>query len=165
MARIYISLGTNIDREKHLENGLQALSDLLGKLTLSSLFESEAVGFNGNPFYNMVIGANTDLTIEQLVTRLKNIERDNGRTKNDKKFSPRTLDLDLLLYDNIVSEQPTQIPRGEISENAFVLWPLAEIAPNLHHPILNISYKDLWLDYDKSKQKLVKIPFTWSALT
>ena len=164
MAEIYISLGTNIDRQKNLENGLKALNALLGELTLSSLFESEAVGFDGTPFYNMVIGANTALTIEALVSALKAIERANGRTASDKKFSPRTLDLDLLLFDDVITETPAQIPRAEITENAFVLWPLAEIASELRHPLVQKSYGQLWQDYDKNKQKLTKIPLHWSAL-
>lgn len=162
MAQIYISLGTNVNRQENVENALNALTQLLGSLTLSSLFESEAVGFDGTPFYNMVIGAVTDVSLADLSQALKMIEYDNGRRPQAKKFSPRTLDLDLLLYDDIIAQQPAQIPRDEITENAFVLWPLAEIASSLVHPVVGKSYGELWQQYDKSKQKLYVVPLVWS---
>ena len=162
MAQIYISLGTNVNRQENVENALNALTQLLGSLTLSSLFESEAVGFDGTPFYNMVIGAVTDVSLTDLSQALKTIEYDNGRRPQAKKFSPRTLDLDLLLYDDIIAQQPAQIPRDEITENAFVLWPLAEIASSLVHPVVGKSYGELWQQYDKSKQKLYVVPLVWS---
>ncbi|SES97205.1 2-amino-4-hydroxy-6-hydroxymethyldihydropteridine diphosphokinase [Thalassotalea agarivorans] len=161
MAIIYISLGTNIDRDHYLEQGLLGLEQAFGQLTLSSLFESASVGFNGSDFYNMVIAAETELPIAQVVTTLKDIERANGRKPSAKKFSSRTLDLDLLLYDDVVTEQPIQLPRAEITENAFVLWPLQELAGALLHPELNISYDELWRNYDKSSQQLRIVPFNW----
>ncbi len=162
MAEIYISLGSNINRQYHVEKGLDALAKLFSPLTLSSLFESEAVGFAGKPFYNMVIGATTELSLAEVTRELRAIEYDNGRLENAKKFSPRTLDLDLLLYDNIVAEQPAQIPRDEISKNAFVLWPLAEIAGKLSHPVTGESYQKMWQQYEKNQQKLSKVPLSWS---
>ncbi len=162
MAQVYISLGTNIDRDFYLNQGLNALSKNFGTLTLSSLFESEAVGFVGSAFYNLVIGLSTNKSLQQVATILREIEFANGRSQQAKKFSSRTLDLDLLLYDQLILEQPAQIPRDEITKNAFVLWPLAEIAPQLMHPILKKNYQQLWQEYDKSCQQLRKVPLTWS---
>ncbi|TMN58619.1 2-amino-4-hydroxy-6-hydroxymethyldihydropteridine diphosphokinase, partial [Pseudoalteromonas piscicida] len=76
----------------------------------SSVFESEAVGFNGNNFFNSVFAAQTDMPLEQVCALLKQIERDNGRTPSDKNFSPRTLDLDLLFYDDVICDTPAQLP-------------------------------------------------------
>ena len=162
MADIYISLGTNIDRDNYLQLGLNALFATFGPLTLSSLFESEAVGFEGPAFYNMVIGATTTQSIEQVAANLRKIEYDNGRALDAEKYSPRTLDLDLLLYDDLILQQPAQIPRDEITQNAFVLWPLAEIAGDRIHPIYKQSYNELWQQYDKPQQ-LRKMPFTWQG--
>ncbi|MGB2740653.1 MAG: 2-amino-4-hydroxy-6-hydroxymethyldihydropteridine diphosphokinase [Cognaticolwellia sp.] len=162
MAEIYISLGSNINRQHHIEQGLNALADEFGSLKLSSLFESEAVGFAGKAFYNMVAGVNTDQTLAQVATTLRSIEFAHGRSENAKKFSPRTLDLDLLLYDDEVADSPAQIPREEISTNAFVLWPLAEVAGHLTHPILRKSYEELWQQYDKNQQQLKIVPLVWA---
>ena len=161
MAQIYISLGSNVEREHYVKEGLNALSQGYGQLTLSSLFESEAVGFSGAAFYNLVIGITTFDSIEQVAQELKTIEFTHGRAKEAKKYSPRTLDLDLLLYDNLIINTPAQLPRDEITKNAFVLWPLAEVAPLLIHPVLNINYQTLWQEYNKSSQKLRKVPLNW----
>ncbi|GGO63916.1 2-amino-4-hydroxy-6-hydroxymethyldihydropteridine diphosphokinase [Bowmanella pacifica] len=161
MALIFISLGSNVEREKHTRAGLDALYEVFGLLQLSSLYESEAVGFDGSAFFNMVISAHTQLSVEEVVATLKTIERQNGRLHGDKKFAPRTLDLDLLLYDDLVQANPVELPRAEIIHNAFVLWPLAELAPQRCHPIAQTSYQQLWQDYNKDSQKLWKVDFNW----
>ncbi|GAA0811413.1 2-amino-4-hydroxy-6-hydroxymethyldihydropteridine diphosphokinase [Colwellia asteriadis] len=161
MATIYISLGSNINREKNVKQGIEALTKAFGTLTLSSLFESKAIGFSGAAFYNMVIGIETNKNIEQVTATLREIEFANGRSFDAKKFSPRTLDLDLLLFDDLICEHPAQLPRAEITTNAFVLWPLSQVAPNLLHPILNKSYHELWQNYDKKSQQLAIIEPCW----
>lgn len=163
MALVYISLGTNIEKEKNTFLGLDALQSHFGELILSSLFESEAVGFNGDPFYNMVVGFNTEQSVAQVVSTLKTIEKENGRTINAEKFSARTLDLDILLYDDQVLEQPANIPRAEICYNAFVLWPLSEIAGEFIHPTRKLSIEDIWQAFDKSSQVLKIVPLKWQA--
>ncbi len=162
MAQVYLSIGTNIERERNLASGLTALTEQFGRLTLSSLFESEAVGFAGSPFYNMVVGFDTQLNIADLSEQLRAIEYQHGREINAKKFSPRSLDLDILLYDDLIAEQPVQLPRDEITFNAFVLWPLSEIASEKLHPTLKQSYRQLWLAFDQSKQQLKKVPLMWT---
>jgi len=161
MAQIYISLGSNVEREHYVDAGLSALAKVYGQLALSSLFESEAVGFSGAAFYNLVISITTNSSVEQVAEQLRTIEFAHGRSADAKKYSPRTLDLDLLLYDDLICENPAQLPRDEITKNAFVLWPLAELAPKLMHPVLNSSYQQLWQDYDKSSQHLRKVPLNW----
>lgn len=163
MARIFISVGSNVDREKHVRAGVKALAQAFGEIEISSVFESEPVGFDGHAFYNFVVAASTNVDVLQVVSLLKQIEQQNGRLPGDKKFAPRTLDLDLLLYDELVTDEGVQLPRGEIPHNAFVLWPLAELAPELVHPVLKQSYQNLWQAYDKSSQKLWKIPFIWNS--
>jgi len=160
VARVYISLGTNINRDSNTRIGIDTLRKHYKGLLLSSVYESEAVGFEGDNFYNMVIAMETDDDVFTLAGHLRQIEEDNGRDRNQPKFSSRTLDLDLLLYDDlIVNEQGLQIPRDEILKRAFVLWPLAEIAPDLLHPQVKRRYKDLWLDFDKTKEALEPVPF------
>lgn len=163
MTTIYISLGSNIERERHIRAGLDALHAEFGELRVSRVFESEAVGFNGRPFYNLVAAAETDLPLVTVCQLLREMEFAHGREPDAKKFAPRTLDLDLLLYGDLVCETPLVLPRGEILTNAFVLWPLAELAPRLRHPIDGHTMDELWESYDKASQQLCPIPFHWEA--
>lgn len=157
MAQIFISIGSNINKEHYIKAALAILPQHFDNVIYSSVFESESVGFEGNNFYNLVAAATTNLPLEEVCARLKQIERDHGRTPADKKFSPRTLDLDLLFFDEVVCDTPAQLPRDEITKNAFVLWPLAEIASDFIHPTVNLSIGELWQNYNKNKQKLWKV--------
>ena len=162
MATIYISLGSNINREENTRAGIAALKQAFGDLTLSAVYESEAVGFDGDAFYNMVIACDVSTSVHDTNQILRDIEDANGRDRSGPKFSSRTLDLDLLLYDDLIlDENGLKLPRGEILKNAFVLWPLAEIAPQLIHPEVDASYAELWAAFDKSKEALYPIDFVF----
>jgi len=160
MSTIYISLGSNIDREVNTRAGVDALGQVFGELRLSSVYESESVGFDGDAFLNMVIACDVDMSVHEANRVLREIEDANGRDRSGPKFSSRTLDLDLLLYDDLVlNEKGLVLPRGEILKNAFVLWPLAEIAPDLRHPESGKTYNELWSEFDKTKENLKPIAF------
>ncbi|MFW2372942.1 MAG: 2-amino-4-hydroxy-6-hydroxymethyldihydropteridine diphosphokinase [Gammaproteobacteria bacterium] len=160
MVWVYISLGSNIDREANTRAGISALQSQYGELILSSVYESEAVGFEGSSFFNMVIALKTEEPVERVAQRLHQIEEDHGRVRGGPRFSSRTLDLDLLLYDDLRLDEPgLQIPRDEILQRAFVLWPLAEVAPDLKHPVVGKSYAQLWFEFDKSQEQLKPIVF------
>lgn len=162
MATIFISLGSNINREKNTRAGILALKQAFGQLTLSSVYESESVGFIGDAFYNMVISCEVSTSVHDTSRILRDIEDANGRQRKGPKFSSRTLDLDLLLYDDLqLDENSLKLPRGEILKNAFVLWPLAEIAPQLKHPVKNCSYAELWAAFDKTRESLRPIDFSF----
>ena len=162
MARIYISIGSNIEAERHLRLAIGELRKYYGELQLSSVYESEAVGFDGDNFLNMVVGLDTDEEVHTVVQTLREIEDRHGRIRSGPRFSARTLDLDLLLYDDlVVKEDALDLPRGEITQNAFVLWPLAEIAPEIMHPVEQQSMAALWQGFDKESQKLWPITIDW----
>lgn len=163
MAIIFISIGSNIDKGHYIRQGISQLISTFGRLDISAVYESESVGFAGSNFYNLVCRAATSLDISQVTTVLRQIEVDNGRDRSAKKFSSRTLDLDLLLYDDLVVTTPVVLPRDEIDKNAFVLWPLAEIAPDLIHPTRLQSYQQLWNDFDQASQPLWTIAFDWQG--
>lgn len=162
MAKIYISIGSNIDAEKNIRLAVKALQEHYGKLILSSVYESESVGFDGDNFLNLVAALTTDEDVHTVVARLRKIEDDNGRDRNGPRFSSRTVDLDLLLYDDLVlKEENLELPRDEITKNAFVLLPLDEIAPQLIHPISGKTICDHWVNFNKKSQKLWLVDFTF----
>jgi 2-amino-4-hydroxy-6-hydroxymethyldihydropteridine diphosphokinase len=161
MPKVYVSIGSNIERQKYITNSLNALADLFGELTVSSVYESEAVGFEGENFFNLVVGLQTSLSIADLAASFRAIEDDNQRDRNGPKFGARTLDLDILTYDQMIGViDGVTVPRGEILTNAFVLLPLADIAAEEQHPGEQMSYRDLWQQYS-TNQKLWTVDFSW----
>jgi 2-amino-4-hydroxy-6-hydroxymethyldihydropteridine diphosphokinase len=165
VTRGYISIGSNINKDEHVPASLRALEQTFGKLTVSSVYESEPVGFIGDAFYNLVVGFDSDWEVKAVAKQLRQIELDNGRTRDSRKFAARTLDLDLVLYgDLIVNDGRLQIPRDEIEHYAFVLEPLAEVAPTLKHPVSHISYAELWQPFDKTELKQKRVTPTWASI-
>ncbi|GGW80492.1 2-amino-4-hydroxy-6-hydroxymethyldihydropteridine diphosphokinase [Alteromonas halophila] len=160
---ILISVGSNIQRSYHTRQAREALESAFSDIRCSSVYESEAVGFDGDAFYNLVIKAQTSLPLKAVCDVLKRIEADNGRVHGDKKFCSRTLDLDLLTYDDVVTSTPVVLPREEILYNAFVLLPLAELVPTHRHPAKQTTYQQLWDEFDKSRQHLRPVEFSWRA--
>lgn len=159
---VYLSIGSNIDRTHHVGAALDRLACLFAPLCLSSVYESESVGFRGSAFFNMVVGFETDLPLVELSQQLKQIEDEHGRVRGGPRFAPRTLDIDILTYADLVGDfAGIHLPRAEILYNAFVLWPLAEIAADERHPETQQTYGQLWQAYDKTRQILQPIPFMW----
>jgi len=164
MTKIYLSLGSNIQRYHHISSGLNALNDLLNDMQISTIYESKSVGFEGSNFLNLVVAGLSNLSISQLSEKLKKIEDDNGRKRSGPKFSPRTLDIDILLYDKFVgTDSGVSLPRDEILQNAFVLLPLSELAPDEYHPQFNKTYAQLWNEFPQISQKLWSIDFNWNG--
>ncbi|MDD4915349.1 MAG: 2-amino-4-hydroxy-6-hydroxymethyldihydropteridine diphosphokinase [Methylococcales bacterium] len=158
----YISVGSNIDKETHIPSSLAALRRQLGRLRVSSIYETEAVGFVGAKFHNLIVAFDSELSAKEVAKLLRQIELDHGRLRDAPKFSPRTLDLDLVLYgDQVISDGRLRIPRDEIERYAFVLEPLAEIAPDALHPISRQSYAQLWALFDKRGLQQHKVFPDW----
>jgi 2-amino-4-hydroxy-6-hydroxymethyldihydropteridine diphosphokinase len=154
----YISVGSNIDKEVHIPSSLNALRKQFGNLVVSSVYETEPVGFVGDKFHNLVVQFESELSAKEVAKLLRQIELDHGRSRESHKFSARTLDLDLILYgEEVISDGRLQIPRDEIERYAFVLEPLAEIAAERRHPISGKSYGELWQNFDKSSLQQAKI--------
>jgi len=162
MAWVTLSLGSNLDPVNHLTSCLDALLLQFNDLSLSSVFESEAVGFDGDNFLNMVVGVETDMLLAELSVALKSIEDKHGRDRTQPRFSGRTLDIDILTYDNLAGTfHGITLPRAEIETNAFVLWPLAQVCGKQKHPVLKQSFADMWEDYDKHRQPIWPVDFQW----
>lgn len=160
MPRVYLSLGSNIDRESHIRDAVHELEARYGLLLVSPVYESEAVGFAGDNFFNLVVGLDTEKPVGLLAAELRAIEEAHGRDRHGPKFSARTLDIDILTYGNACGEMDgIQLPRDEILKNAFVLRPLADIAGNDRHPETIRPFAEHWEAYDHSKQKLWQVDF------
>ena len=158
MADVFVSIGSNVDRERNVRAGVRCLRDRFGDMRLSSVYESEPVGFVGGRFFNLVAQIDTEESYRDVIGALRKIEDSGGRDRDAPRFSPRTLDLDLILYGDLVLEDDgTDLPRREIVTSAFVLGPLAEIAGDRHHPILKSTYRSLWDAFDRAEQALKKV--------
>jgi len=156
MAKIYLGLGSNVDPEKNLRLGIGELGARFGILELSNVYRSAAVGFDGDDFLNLVAGLESDASPAQLHAMLMEIHSLAGRTRSESRYSPRTLDIDLLLYDDLIlDEPPIRIPRSDILKYSFVLGPLAEIAPQLRHPETGKLITEHWAEYDQGTHPLV----------
>ncbi|MEM9397897.1 MAG: 2-amino-4-hydroxy-6-hydroxymethyldihydropteridine diphosphokinase [Pseudomonadota bacterium] len=157
-ARIFLGVGSNIDPAHNIPAGLDALRALFGAIECSNVYQSDAVGFAGAPFWNLVITCHSDLSAGVLQRALRQIEYDFGRPKNASRFSDRHLDIDILLVGNLTGVvDGVELPRGEILEQAFVLRPLAELAPKLKHPLVACTLDALWRDFDQESQRLLPV--------
>lgn len=164
MARVYVSIGSNIERDTHIRLGVATLRQLYGQIALSSVYESAALGFSGDDFYNLAAGFDTPDTVHTVADALQAIEVSHGRERGAERFCARTLDIDLLLYDDLVLREPHLIvPRDEITGYAFMLGPLAEIAGEARHPVSGKTFRELWQAYDKTRQPLRKVSFDFDA--
>jgi 2-amino-4-hydroxy-6-hydroxymethyldihydropteridine diphosphokinase len=151
MPDVYISIGSNVEREKNIAAALRALEERFGPLRLSSIYETAAVGFVGDPFYNLVAGFSTEESVDEVAAALTDIETRGGRGRGYTRFAPRTIDLDLILYGDLVRwHRKPYLPREELTRYAFMLEPLAEIAPDLKHPVSGETFAALWAAFDKS---------------
>lgn len=156
--RVWLSLGSNVDRQLHVDQALVDLQTDFGELAVSPIYESEAVGCTGNNFYNLVVGIETALPILVLAAGLRAIEEKNGRLRGVDKYAPRTLDIDLLTYgDRIVDLGDLHLPRDEITRYAFVLLPLSEVAADEVHPLTGLSYRELWASFYDPSQMLWRV--------
>jgi len=163
MAQVYVSVGSNLDRERNIATALQLLTDRYGELQQSSVYESAAVGFDSAPFYNLVLGFSTQESPRVIQDQLHAIEERCGRQRT-ATLSARTLDLDLLLYDDrVMADGKLVLPREDINRYAFVLGPLAEIAGTARHPVTALSYADMWAAFDDRDQLLTRIDWPPAA--
>ena len=160
MPRVYVGIGSNIDRENNIRGAVHELTARYGPLILSPVYESRAVGFAAENFYNLVAGFDTGEPIEDIKETLARIESQYGRARGENRFSARTLDLDLLLYgDTVRHDDRVDLPHPDIRRYAFVLRPLADIAPDGRHPETGLVYVKMWEQFDKNKQELTAVDF------
>lgn len=156
MTRVWLSLGSNVDRERHIRAALAALRTRFGETVVSPVYDCAAVGFDGNPFLNLVAGIDTDLSVGALAAWLRALEEANGRVREaGRRYNDRTLDIDILTFGaQCGTIDGVTLPRGEIVKHAFVLRPLVDVAGDETHPALGITYRDLLAQKDFSAQPM-----------
>jgi 2-amino-4-hydroxy-6-hydroxymethyldihydropteridine diphosphokinase len=151
---VYLGLGTNLgERQRNLEDAIERLGEFVDVEMRSSIYETEPWGYAEQPRYlNMVISGRTRLAPLELLDRLKGIEEAMGRQAVEAiRYGPRPIDIDILFYDDeVVDDARLQVPHPRIEERAFVLAPLADIAPDMVHPRLGKSVAGLLAEVDSS---------------
>jgi 2-amino-4-hydroxy-6-hydroxymethyldihydropteridine diphosphokinase len=152
MTRVWLSLGSNVEPEKNLGAALRELRARFGELIVSPVYRFPAVGFDGPDFLNLAVGIDTDLSIGVLNDWLHALESRHGRRRNVPRFSSRTLDVDIVLFGDQVCKGlgNLEVPRPEL-KYAFVLKPLADIAPDVRHPTLGTTIGQLWREFPAAK--------------
>ena len=158
MSTVYLGLGSNVDARRNIAAGIRELREKFGEVGLSPVYEAPAVGFEGDDFINLAARVETDMSPLELKQYLHDLEDRHGRDRSGPKFSDRTLDIDILLYDDLWLLSPAlEIPRDEILTAAHVLRPLADLAPDLQHPALHRSLADLWRAFRGKDAGLTRI--------
>ena len=155
MARVYVSLGSNMDPEVNLQTGVRELRRRFGELQVSAVYRNAAVGFDGDDFLNLVAAFESDISAREVCESIDGIHNLVGRVRDSGKWESRPLDIDLLLYNDLVKDEPpVRVPRGDVLEYSFVLRPLAELAPDLRHPVTGRTMLEHWQAFDASEHPL-----------
>lgn len=155
MARVYLSLGSNLEPRRHLLAAIGELRERFGAVDVSPAYRSRSVGFDGADFVNLAVGLDTELSPEALNDWLHALEDRHGRRRDVPRYSDRTLDVDIVFYDDLVLDGPghLQVPRKEL-QYAFVLRPIADIAPAFRHPVSGRSMAELWAAFPAASEPL-----------
>ncbi len=161
MASAYLGIGSNVNAERHVRIAITWLQDTFIDAAFSPVYRSPAVGFDGEDFLNLVARVETHAGPLELKHLLNAFEDSHGRRRDVPKFSDRTLDIDILIYDDLVLDGPElRLPRSEIVHFAHVLKPLYDLAPGLWHPTRQQTIAQLWSDYDQSSVELQPVDWT-----
>ncbi|MCL4410219.1 MAG: 2-amino-4-hydroxy-6-hydroxymethyldihydropteridine diphosphokinase [Gammaproteobacteria bacterium] len=174
--RVFLGIGSNLERLKHIQAGVHSLAEAFAELSLSPIYESEAYGFSGPAFYNLVAEVRTELSLADVQQICRQIELAHGRPESAEKYSSRTLDIDVLLYGDCIQDATANepaLPRSDILTRAYVLKPLADLVPFALHPQTQQSYQALWRDMLQQQAQhgdgmastlMQQLPLTWSQV-
>ncbi len=163
MATVYVAAGSNVEPERNLTLASGELVREFPDARFSSWYRNAAVGFQGDDFINLVAGFSSALPVDEVVMRLQAIETLCGRPRDAPRWAPRSMDLDILLYDGLVCDEPRlKLPRPDLLKRPYMLGPLAELAPELMHPTAGATIGELWRRFDRAAHPMQKVesPFT-----
>ena len=158
MPDVYVAAGSNIDPVNRLGQALTALKEHYGTITASRAYRNKAVGFSGADFINLVVCFATDEALDQVLAVLHAIEEQCGRPRAAPKWAPRAMDLDVLLYGEKVGMFPgLTLPRPDLVRRPYMLGPMAEIAPDVIHPVLKKTMQQLWDEFDRAGHAMEEV--------
>lgn len=155
MVQVYLGLGSNVERIRNIKATLDALRIQFGCVACSPVFESEAQGHVTEPYFNLVVAVETSLAVGELKARLREIEAACGRVRmrDEQAVKSCAMDIDILLYRDLVGDvDGVQLPHRDVLRRAYVLQPLALIAPELVHPQTKMTMEVLWRDFSGSRK-------------
>ena len=158
MARVFVAAGSNVDPIANLRTALNALARRYEGLNVSPAYRNKAVGFEGDDFINLVVTFDTDDVPAKVREQLQRVETLCGRPANAPKWAPRPMDLDILLFGQLISDVPGLVlPRPDLIRRAYMLRPMADIAPEVRHPVLGKTMRELWEGFDRDAHPLVPV--------
>ena len=158
MPEVYVAAGSNVGPERHMSQAVAELERAFPGVRFSSWYRNRALGFEGEDFINLVAGFTTTLPVRAVLERLHAIEARCGRLREAPRWAPRSMDLDVLLYGDLVCEEPgLKLPRPDLVKRAYMLGPLAELAPEVMHPTARLSVGELWRRFDRDAHPLERL--------
>ena len=158
MPTVYVAVGSNVDAERNLAVATRELRREFPDARFSPWYRNRAVGFEGADFINLVAGFTTGLSIDEVLDRLHAIEALCGRPRDAPRWAPRAMDLDVLLYGDLVCDTPRlKLPRPDLLKRAFMLGPLAALAPDVVHPVEKLTIGELWRRFDRAAHPLIEV--------
>jgi len=158
MPAVYVAAGSNVEPERNLALATRELQREFPDVRFSPWYRNRAVGFEGADFINFVAGFTTQLPINDMVSRLHAIEELCGRPRGAPRWEPRSMDLDVLLYGDLICDEPRlKLPRPDLLKRAFMLGPLAALVPELVHPIEKVTIGELWQRFDRAAHPLIEV--------
>jgi 2-amino-4-hydroxy-6-hydroxymethyldihydropteridine diphosphokinase len=153
---VYVAAGSNIEPERNLAQAVEALERAFPGIRFSPWYRNRAAGFEGEDFINLAAGFETSLPLHEVIGRLQAIETLCGRPRGAPRWAPRSMDLDILLYGSLVCDSPP-VPRPDLLKRAYMLGPLADIAPEAVHPTARLTIGALWERFDRRSHPLHRI--------
>lgn len=165
MPAVYLGIGSNIERKKNIQDAVSRLRERYGNIQCSSVYETQSYGFEGDQFFNLVARFETDEQPAEVKSFLRDTELQQGRPVDAQKFKPRTIDLDFLMYGDLVCDNTDfKLPREDVLTFSFVLEPLSELAPDVKYPGSDKTFSECWEDFLSQHTPVVATKIGWSPL-